>query len=74
MMGEEPMEELKIDVRLLKNAVFGDPANPRASPGLLHEVATAAKELHEIRVALQRGVWIVLTAVIGGVMAIVIKL
>lgn len=66
-------DEVRDDVRRLKNAVFGNPDSPKETPGVIAELAQMTLVLGEMRDAMRR---INMTLIIGfltALMALVFK-
>jgi hypothetical protein len=66
-------EELRKDVERLNDAVFGDRDNMRENPGIISELRQMNATMTEVSGSMKRINWIVLTAFITALVALVIK-
>ncbi len=74
------MSEINERVEHLENAVFGDRSDFDARPGIISEIRRMADEqkrsgelLSDVRDSLKRLNWMVLTAVVSALLAVVLK-
>lgn len=70
----QPSDEIKDDVRRLKNAVFGNPENPKETPGVISELAQMNLTLIDVRDAMRRVNWILITAFVTALCVIVFRI
>jgi hypothetical protein len=73
------MEEIKADLKAVKNAVFGNNEDPKRQPGILRELSTleASVKITNSTLAEMRGdqkklLWLALAGVVGAVLRLVI--
>lgn len=66
-------DEIKDDVRRLKNAVFGNPDSPKETPGIISELAQMTVVLTEMRDSLRKISWVLITAFLTGLVTLVFK-
>lgn len=66
-------DELKKDVERLNDAVFGDRDNMTEKPGIISELRQMNATMTEVSGSMKRINWIVLTAFITALVAVVIK-
>ena len=73
------MEELRKAVAQLSRAVFGDPDDPKAKPGIVHELARMEAELkrsneilEKIQANLSKLIWIIIGAVVVALLKLVL--
>ena len=68
-----PPDELREDVRMLKNAVFGNPENPKQTPGVIAELTQMNATLKEVSDSMKRINWTILGAFMTALCALVFK-
>jgi hypothetical protein len=66
-------DDIRSDVRRLKNAVFGNPDNPKETPGVISELAQMNSTLIELRDSMRRINWTIITAFITALCVLVFK-
>lgn len=66
-------EELRKDVERLNDAVFGDRDNMTEKPGIIAELRQMNATMTEVSGSMKRINWIVLTAFITALVALVVK-
>ena len=66
-------DELRKDVERLNDAVFGDRDNMQEKPGIISELRQMNATMTEVSGSMKRINWIVLTAFITALVALVVK-
>lgn len=66
-------DEIKDDVRRLKNTVFGNPDNLKEVPGIVSELAQMTTVLTEMRDSLRRINMVLVSGFLTALMAMVFK-
>lgn len=66
-------ETIREDVRMLKNAVFGNPENPRENPGVVSELARMNETLSDMKDAMRKINITIILGFLTALMAMVFK-
>lgn len=67
------VDSMDADVAALTSAVFGSKEDPDRRPGLISDVRQIKSTVSEINSALKKLMWMVVTAFVSGLIALVIK-
>lgn len=66
-------DEINERIDTLNKAVFGDRENPKATPGIISELAQMNVTLLELRDAMRRLNWMIILAFVSALCAVVFK-
>lgn len=67
------MEEIKERLRKVERVLLGDETDLKGRPGVVVELANVEREVKKTNSILERIMWLVLSSVVGGVLALVIR-